>query len=205
MKILKRNQLIILVIALILVTAGYLNYTSTNEMGNNIMTSQVIAELGDATLVNSNSIAINEVEETNQIEENNNVAQNEIEENILETVVQEDTYYTTSKLERESMYSQMLETYQEIYNNTSSTAEQKNTAITEIANINKIKNAIMIAENLIKTKGFEDVVIFVNTNSISVIIKAEEIAPEQIAQVQNIVSRELEVGAEIIHISTKKS
>ena len=61
----------------------------------------------------------------------------------------------------------------------------------------------MISENLIKTKGFEDVVIFVNTNSISVIIKAEEISSEQIAQVQNIISRELEVGAEIIHISTK--
>ncbi len=30
MKILKRNQLIILVISLMLVTAGYLNFTNTN-------------------------------------------------------------------------------------------------------------------------------------------------------------------------------
>ena len=61
----------------------------------------------------------------------------------------------------------------------------------------------MIAENLVKAKGFEDIVIFSNSNSVSVIIKAEKLEPEQIAQIQNIVSRELEVSAEQINISTK--
>ena len=206
MKILKRNQLIILVISLILITAGYLNYTSENQ--NTVMTSEIVADLGDATLVNSKP---SEDDETNSIEKNT-VEQNEIETNanelnlegnVVETVATEDTYFTTSKLERDSMYSEMLETYQEIYNNSSSTAEQRTTAINEIANINKTKNSIMIAENLIKTKGFQDVVIFSNTNSVSVVIKAEDASQEQIAQVQNIVSRELGVEAEIIHISTK--
>ena len=54
MKILKRNQLIILVISLMLVTAGYLNFTSDNY--NKEISSEVLADLGDATLVNSNEI-----------------------------------------------------------------------------------------------------------------------------------------------------
>ena len=61
----------------------------------------------------------------------------------------------------------------------------------------------MIAENLIIAKGFEDVVIFVNEQSVSVIIKAEELKQEEVAQIQNIVSRELNAGAEMIHISNK--
>jgi len=208
MKILKRNQLIILVISLMLVTAGYLNFTSTNTSINN---TNVVAELGDATLVSSNQVEFKEEnivenkeadyvedQEEPQMDENETVNENEL----LETV-QEDTYFTTSKLERENIYSQMLETYQEIYNNTNSTAEQKSQAIQEIANINKTKNAIMIAENLVIAKGFEDIVIFSNANSVSVIIKAEKLEPDQIAQIQNIVSRELSVGAEIINISTK--
>lgn len=196
--ILKRNQLVILVIALVLVTAGYLNYTSMNENNENtVMTSQIVAELGDATLVSSTDIENEEVETT----QNEEIEQ--IDEKVLTSATTEDTYYTSSKLERDNMFSQLLETYQEVYNNVNSTAEQRNTAISEMAKINKTKNSVMISENLIKTKGFEDVVIFVNTNSISVIIKAEEISSEQIAQVQNIISRELEVGAEIIHISTK--
>ena len=185
-------------IALVLVTAGYLNYTSMNENNENtVMTSQIVAELGDATLVSSTDIENEEVETT----QNEEIEQ--IDEQVLTSATTEDTYYTSSKLERDNMFSQLLETYQEVYNNVNSTAEQRNTAISEMAKINKTKNSVMISENLIKTKGFEDVVIFVNTNSISVIIKAEEISSEQIAQVQNIISRELEVGAEIIHISTK--
>ena len=195
-----------------LVTAGYLNFTSTNQSQNN--SAPNLASLGDATLVSSNTVEI-ENKEQNQVPESTD---NKTDETVSEEpeisqetstktdtvkTVEEDTYFTTSKLERENMYSQMLETYQEIYNNTNSTPEQKNTAMQEIAKVNETKNAIMIAENLVKAKGFKDIVIFENSNSTSVIIKADKLEPEQIAQIQNIISRELEVGAEQISISTK--
>ena len=204
MKILKRNQLIILVISLMLVTAGYLNFTSTNAQDN---TKETVAELGDATLVNSNKVENENVVE-NSVEQETPKEEKTEEEEVVkptnaETTPKEDTYFTTSKLERENIYSQMLETYQEIYNNANSTQEQKEKAIGEIAKINERRNAIMIAENLILAKGIENVVIFANENSVSVIAKAETLEPEKIAQIQNIVSRELEVGAEIISISTK--
>lgn len=210
MKIIKRNQLIILVISLMLITAGYLNFTADN---NTIATSYLTAELGDATLVSSNAILqVNEIDdntlENNAVEssvssihEHNNM----IENNTIETAVIEDdnTYFTTSKLERENMYSQMLETYQQIYNNVETSSEQKTSALNEIANINKIKNALMIAENLVSAKGFKNVVIFVNDNSVSVVVGEKELSQEQISQIQNIVSRELNVDAGTIHISTK--
>lgn len=206
MKIIKRNQLIILVISLMLITAGYLNFTADN---NTVTTSYLTAELGDATLVSSNSVVENSIEENTLVENNTveNLEDNNIEENnTVETVATyetDDTYFTTSKLERENMYSQMLETYQQIYNNTETSSDQKTSALNEIANINKTKNAIMIAENLISAKGFKNVVIFVNDNSVSVIVGEKELQTEQIAQIQNIVSRELSVNASIIHISIK--
>ena len=61
----------------------------------------------------------------------------------------------------------------------------------------------MICENLISTKGFENCVIFVNVDSISVIVKAQELKADEIAQIQNIVARELNCKVENIHISTK--
>mgnify|MGYP004530419555 CR=1 FL=1 len=207
MKIIKRNQLIILVISLMLITAGYLNFTADN---NTVTTSYLTAELGDATLVSSNSVVENNIEENILVE--NNTVENSEDNNILEenntietvaTYEVDDTYFTTSKLERENMYSQMLETYQQIYNNTETSSDQKTSALNEIANINKTKNAIMIAENLISAKGFKNVVIFVNDNSVSVIVGEKELQTEQIAQIQNIVSRELSVDASIIHISIK--
>ena len=61
----------------------------------------------------------------------------------------------------------------------------------------------MICENLIKTKGFENSVVFVNGESISAIIGASELSKEQVAQVQNIISREMNAKIENIHIANK--
>lgn len=218
MRILKRNQLIVLVVSLMLITAGYLNFTTNQE---NVTTSTIAdrsdTAIGDAEFVSTVPHEENKTEENMVVENNENNTTNETnteQENIIETNAteqkqeeskngQKDYYFITSKLDRNTMYSETLETYQEIYNNANATAEQKQEALKKINNINNTKNAIMIAENLIIAKGFENVVIFANEGSISVVVKAEELKPEEVAQIQNIVSRELNAGAETIHISNK--
>ena len=221
MKILKRNQLIILVISLMLITAGYLNFTSNQE---NLQTSTIAdrddSTIGDAQLVSTipSNDEVNKIEnlvngEVSEKQEDNLIIENEtltsavaddIKENEETTETNaEDYYFTTSKLDRNTMYSELLETYQEMYNNTNATAEQKAQALEKINEINNTKNAIMIAENLIIAKDFKDAVIFVNDESISVVIKVKELKQEDVAKIQNIVSRELNVGVEKIHISNK--
>ncbi len=215
--LLKKNQLAILVIALMLVTAGYLNYISNQEAlqtgTNTVEGGEQYAAIGDATLVNSGELLeekdkqniLNTIENA-QAQASSNTIENTIENSSIPTNAEtknSDDYFTSSKLQREKMYSQMLETYQKILENNSISQEQKGISEQEIAKINQTKNAIMIAENLISTKGFENSVIFVNDTSVSVIVKAEKLEQEQIAQIQNIVSRELKVELENIHISNK--
>lgn len=89
------------------------------------------------------------------------------------------------------MYSQMLETYGNILNSNNSLETQKQSATEEIKKINDTKNSIMICENLIMTKGFENVVIFVNGDSISVVVKDDNLNTEKVASKSNIISREL--------------
>ena len=66
-----------------------------------------------------------------------------------------------------------------------------------------MKNGVMISENLIKNKGFQDVVILISNNNVSVVIKTVSLNQEQIAQIQNIVSRELNIDVGNINISNK--
>ena len=101
------------------------------------------------------------------------------------------------------MYSQMLETYENILNSSNSLETQKQSATEEIKKINDTKNSIMICENLIKTKGFEDSIIFVNGESISIVVKDNQLTAEKVAQIQNIISREMNAKVENIHISNK--
>lgn len=225
MKVLKRNQLIVLVVSLMLITAGYLNFTANQEsMQTDVVADRNDTAIGDAELVSTiphkeENVVGNTIEtQSNTTNQENVVEDNENNENSnteaaqtssnnknaeTDTSESEDYYFTTSKLERNTMYSELLETYQEMYNDTNATAEAKSDALSKINEINNTKNAIMISENLILAKGFKDAVIFVNEGSVSVIIKTEELKQEDVAQIQNIVSRELNVGAEIIHISNK--
>ena len=258
-KIMKKNQVVILALALMLMTAGYLNYTNNHENEN-----LLLAGLGDAQLVSTNAIDAsfnnvdvnNENQKTEEVDsneqtqnentnmqtqeatangqtqnentnmqtqetnanaqtqnENTNMQTQEVNANVQEgstnantqevsTNLSKDDYFTRSKLERETMYSQMLETYTGILENEKISSEQKDIAENEIKNINDTKNAIMIVENLFKTKGFENAIVFVNNPSVNVVIKAKELGTEQVAQVQNIVQRELKVEIENIHITT---
>ena len=214
MKLLKKNQVIIYVIAVMLMVAGYLNYTTTvsdetvqvsSDNSSNVSNN---TNIGDARLVSSEVVENNTTNDTNSVNQvsESNVTDNETisdEVETQETNANVDDYFAKSKLERDTMYSQMIETYENVLNSENALETQKQSATEEITKINNTKNSIMISENLLKTKGFENSVIFVNDESISVIIGTEELKEEEIAQIQNIISREMKANIENIHISTK--
>lgn len=236
MKILKRNQIIISVLALMLITVGYMSFS--NNMHNSVetgalMDSEKMAGIGDAKLVSNNNVSeddensnssneeaseeennetietaesdINDSSESNNTSASSTSTENNSNQSTKTTSIgtYQADYFVASRLERDKMYSQMLETYQGLVESANIASDQKNTSTQEIAKINNKKNSIMIAENLIKNLGFEDVVIFVNDNSTSVVIKAEKLSEADIAQIQNIVCREIGVKVEDIHISVK--
>ena len=241
MKVIKKNQIVVFVVALMLIVAGYLNFSGDNTMNNLIPTSTLadseeMASIGDAKLVSANIVEGNNeksesngneeilednIEQTNNVQSNiNNIENNanttpttgetiETEENIAtnsataENNYGSDNYFTQSRLDRDTMYSQTLDTYQKIINNENISEDQKSIAQEEISKINKEKNSIMIAENLIKVKGFEDLIIFVNGENVSIIVKADKLEEKDIAQIQNIITRELGASIENINISNK--
>lgn len=150
--------------------------------------------------VNSTEQIINTVDNDNVTGQVNN---NSIKETSNE--VESKEYFTQTKLERDKMYSQMIETYEKILENNNISTEQKNTASEEIKNINNKRNGIATSETLIKAKGIEEIVIIVNSDVIDAIVKAEDnLNQEKVAQISNIISRELGAGIENIHITTHK-
>ena len=184
----KKNQIIIFVLALLLITVGYLEIgkefeNETIEISTENLVQEDDENLGDATFVNNTALVPNE-----EYEVNANAS---------------DDYFANLKLQRETMYSQTLENYQKIIDSKELSAEQKAIAQNEIIKISNEKNAILIAENLIIGKGFEDVAILINNENISVIVKNEKLNVEDIAKIQNIVSRELNTQIGNIHISNR--
>ena len=108
MKVLKRNQIIIFILALMLVTAGYLSTTTNQDWiqtsvstKDNTNISNDTSTIGDATFVNGGALVENEDE--------NVISNNNVNTSTSTGTTQEDDYFSDSKLERDSMYSQSLE------------------------------------------------------------------------------------------------
>lgn len=232
----KKNEIVIYAIALMLVTAGYFNYTANIE--NNSVETYAEETQNTLNVVNDIEKEVNAEKEDNinNIEEENNVAkddnntlpnenstaQNNTENEKIEVssnekkddeeigdakLVSSDSvtdYFVSSKLERDTNYADMISTYTKILEDNSVSETQKNNAMKEITKITNTKNAISVCENILSTKGFDNFVVLVNNNSVNVVVKLKDkLTKEKVAQIQNIVSRELGSKIEDIHITEK--
>ena len=208
MKNIKKNEIAIYAIALMLVAAGYFNYIKfepkTKDTYSEDITENEIdyANVGDAVLVSSNNDSSLEVD--SDVQEEENIDSNQINTNINNSDNSDAEYYVNSKMEREKMYAEMITNYQNIINNQNVSEVQKTIATEEIKKINNIKNAIMIAENLIMNKGFENCIIFVNDKNVNIVVHIlGGLDTEKTAKIQNIISRELSTEIENIHITER--
>ena len=214
----KKSEIAIYAISLMLVAAGYFNYSTFNQKTEETYSEDVgniseqYANVGDAVLVSNN-------ETENVTDENNTSAQNTENNTAAETNTKtispssettetktenETDYYANAKLNRDKMYAEMISNYEKIINNQNASEAQKSIATQEITKLNNTKNAIMISENLIGTKGFDNCVILVNDGSVNVVVNVQGgLNKENVAKLQNIVSRELKVEIDNIHITEK--
>ncbi len=187
--VIKKNQLLAWMITIMLCVAGYLNYANNPSKNFDVEVSGVIEdELGNAVLVDSNNLVSNVDDYMNSIETSSKL-----------TTANE--YFAASRIERNNNYAQRIDTYEKMLENEKLEEKQKSVAQEEIKKINNEKNAISIAENLIKLKGFGDVVIMQNGESVNVVVAEEEITDAKIAQIQNIIQNELKSKPENIHIN----
>lgn len=191
--IIKKKEVLLGLLAIFFMIVGFISYNPiANKEYSKIadVTNYSETKLGEATLVSSNEVVENVADE-------NQTSENTITEN-----VQKD-YFLEARMNRDSIYSESLETYENLLESSSVTNDQKAIAQNEISNITNEKKTIQSTESLIKMKGFEDVVIFKNSESVSVVVKSDVLLPEQVAQIQNIVEREFKINGKNINITNK--
>lgn len=226
--VIKKNQILAGAVTLMLVTAGYLNYKYDPTKPYDVEVTGMIEEnLGDAVLVDSHGIVQNPIvsgEKNNYTVSQEGtipVFQNQTDLTKLENVSGEnketrnetqglgkeekvfkeiEDYFISTRIDRTNHYAEQIESYETILLGTNTSEEQKKKAQEEIEKINGIRNSIMIAENLIRLKGFEEAIVLVNENSINVIVASDNLSATQVAQIQSIIVNEFSVDIEKVHI-----
>lgn len=107
-----------------------------------------------------------------------------------------------AKLLKEQTRAKNKETLLEIINSAGLTDTQKQQAVDSMVKMTEISEKESAAEILLEAKGFRDVVVSVNGDTVDVVVNATTLDDAQRAQIEDIVKRKTDVPAEKIIIST---
>lgn len=110
-------------------------------------------------------------------------------------------YIAGVQLNREQIRAKNRETLNSIINNTNIEEAAKQDAIQNMIAMTAVAEKENAAETLLQAKGFLDPVVSLTNGKVDVVINAASITDQQRAQIEDIVKRKTEVGAENIVIT----
>ena len=110
-------------------------------------------------------------------------------------------YIAGVQLSREQIRAMNKETLMSLINSTNIDEAAKQQAIQDMIRITEISEKENAAETLLMAKGFADPVVSITDDKVDVVIHASSITDPQRAQIEDIVKRKAEVGADQIIIT----
>ena len=226
----KKNQMMITALAIMIAVAGYLNFAgtkvtdeevlsvngeiATDDMGNLALQEEdtALLDLSDEDMEQANA-DIESLDSDVTVAEGESVEDDLVEalsEEQLEEVPGEAVFTsagTTSvlsgaKLEKEQTRAQNKETLLEIINNANISETQKQEAVNSMISMTDIAEKETAAEILLGAKGFEDAIVSIDGDSVDVVVNTAELTEAQRAQIEDIVIRKTGVSPDAIIIST---
>lgn len=187
--IMKKNQLIITALAIMIALAGYLNYS-----GSRLQEAVATSAAQEEQVLLENSVGTEEAASSDEVTDTPGEA-------ILTSAQAGTAIAAQAKLAREQLRAQNRETLMEVVNSDSVAEEQKQSAVDGIAELTQNAEREAAAELLLDAKGFEDSVVSITDGSVDVVINMAEITDAQRAQIEDIVKRKTEVSGENIVIT----
>ncbi|MGN0328445.1 MAG: SpoIIIAH-like family protein [Lachnospira sp.] len=187
----KKNQVIITSLAILIAVAGYINYS-----GN----------LSDIISVSSKNVS--NVDENGDIESPDPDGSVDEQENVMEpgSVILTSGNVSSgiiseAKLNREQIRAKNTESLTNIINDNTIDSASKTAAINELAKISEYSEKEAAIELLLEAKGFDDTVASVSDNSVDVVVNRTAITDSERAQIEDIVKRKTGMTADKVTIN----
>ena len=123
-------------------------------------------------------------------------------EAVFTSVTLQNGYFANAKLGREQMRAKSKEALMAVVSDSTVADELKQDAIDQIIALTARAENENAAEILLEAKGYEGVVVSISDTEVDVVVNAESVTEQQVAQIEDIVSRKTGVSAEGIVITT---
>lgn len=197
-KIVKRNQVIITSLAILIAVAGYLNFADVDLGFKDKEASTDSSSILD-------QVDYDITDESALLEEN---SQSSLDDTSEDTTTPGEAVLTgasgfaaQAKLSREQVRSQSKADLQEIINNADIDDDQKQTAINTMVEMTEVSEKEAAAEMLLEAKGFENTVVNLTGETADVVVPEADLEDSKRAQIEDIIKRKTGIAAENIVIT----
>lgn len=114
-----------------------------------------------------------------------------------------DNYFVNLRLSRDKIRAESIDRLDGIINNDMTDQSVRNEALEEVINIGKITEKELQIEGLIKSKGFDDSLVFLTSEDIKIVVSSGELKEEDMIKILDIVKSETSLDMENIKIMKK--
>ena len=198
-KIVKKNQVIITSLAILIAVAGYLNFADVDlgfkdkeaSTDSSSILDQVEYDLSDETALLDENGADGSIGDSTDVSSTPGEA----------VLTSASDFAAQAKLSREQVRSQNKADLQEILNNTEVGDDQKQQAVNTMVSMADMAEKEAAAEMLLEAKGFENVVVNLTGETADVVVPDTDLEDAKRAQIEDIVKRKTGIAPENIVIT----
>ena len=199
-KIVKKNQVIITSLAILIAVAGYLNFADVDlgigdkeaSTDSSSILDQVEYDLSDETAVTDENAET--AAETAEVPDGSSTPGEAVLTGASDFAAQ-------ARLSREQIRSQNKADLQEILNNTEVGDDQKQEAVNTMVQMTEIAEKEAAAEMLLEAKGFENAVVNLTGETADVVVPQADLEHSKRAQNEDIIKRKTGIAPENIVIT----
>ena len=193
MKRIKKNQVIITALAIMIAVAGYINYA-----GN---ITDIISVSGRGS---TGSVDTASESKDSEIQEPDDESMLEPGSVILTSGGVASGVISEAKLNREQIRAKNTENLTNIVNDVNLDKSSKTAAVNELAKIADYSEKEMAIEILLEAKGFNDVVASVSDTGVDIVVNKQSLETSQKAQIEDIAKRKTGMTSDKININVIK-
>jgi len=218
MMVLKRKQIVVLSLVLMIVIAGYLQYSyNKSSISVNETVDTDSPRLGEAVYVDNSDLIENELAEKTEESDKKNNKEVDKKDNKddkkkddkkssnkdVQASKQANEFFAQAKMDKDVTRGKNKEELEKITKDPDADKQLKSQANEKILALIDRSEKEMAIETLIKEKGYNDVVVFIaDDGSIDIVVKAPNLSDVEATQIADIASRQANVAIADVHVRT---
>ena len=201
MFVIKRNQVVVTALAVMIAAAGYLNFQESRGSAGE-QTALQLTEEGDVTALVDYSALPDDADTAELDPITGETTGDGAAVFVSANTADSSSYFAEAKLDREQSRAKQKDILNDMLGNKNISQEQKEKCTESMMELQQRIEKETAAEAMIESKGFREAYVRMDDDTVDVVVDKDKLTDAEVAQIEDIVKRKTGMDTSKIRIST---